>query len=534
MIARQRQVLNRTFVHEQDAPASAEVVRRLVKSQEEIATATDRLAEGIAQRSEPILALAEASAVMSRAKAALAEKKLADARPHEQTALAALVSARRNLRKLLSQSNTQQASACRSFDRQEQQVLRRPPQDKKKRQLASLENDMRKLAKEERAFSEELEPRSRSGQPTDSPPAASQGDRVQRQQQAVKEAERLRDLARQDENLTDRTRQRLGDVTETMRKAAEEIQAKRPAGAAEGARTAAEQLERLARQVGALKSGELADQMARTGDFTNDLAAQQRKLERALKAGLPDANEKADGSWARRERDLAEEAAGVGDLMDRLRDEAAALDGQLARSLSEVARSKPAREIETAMQRSAQEAAAGRRSAAQQDAQEATRKLDELARDLDSARRQLVQPQLDRFRAQEKQAARVQDQINAVRSGAQQAQAEQALSDLARSLENAASSDGSLRAATERLDRAIGPGAAREWRRDDARGSPGSGLFIPPTDYTSSLRQVVLALEARIQQLMLDQALMERDQAVPPRYKTLVEDYYRVLSQDLR
>ena len=40
-------------------------------------------------------------------------------------------------------------------------------------------------------------------------------------------------------------------------------------------------------------------------------------------------------------------------------------------------------------------------------------------------------------------------------------------------------------------------------------------------------------LQAKIQQLVLDQALMERDQGVPPRYKSLVEDYYRVLSQDL-
>ena len=39
-----------------------------------------------------------------------------------------------------------------------------------------------------------------------------------------------------------------------------------------------------------------------------------------------------------------------------------------------------------------------------------------------------------------------------------------------------------------------------------------SGLFIPPTDYTDSVRQVVMTLQARIQQLMLDQALMERDQ----------------------
>ena len=41
-------------------------------------------------------------------------------------------------------------------------------------------------------------------------------------------------------------------------------------------------------------------------------------------------------------------------------------------------------------------------------------------------------------------------------------------------------------------------------------------------------------MKGRIQQLVVDRALMERDEAVPPRYKTLVEDYYRVLSQDLR
>ncbi len=52
-----------------------------------------------------------------------------------------------------------------------------------------------------------------------------------------------------------------------------------------------------------------------------------------------------------------------------------------------------------------------------------TRKLDELARDLESARRRLVQPQLDRYRAHEKMAAKVQEQINSVKDGGQQAQA---------------------------------------------------------------------------------------------------------------
>jgi len=511
-----------------------EVVRRLVKSQEELASATDRFASGIAQRGGPIPALEEALAAMKLAKAALADSKLAVARPHEETALSGLVSARRNVRKLLNQSNQQQASACRSFDRREQQNLRRPPQDEKKRQLAGLENDLRALAKEERAFSEEVEPRSRSGQPPDRAPAPARPDSVSRQQQAVKEAERLRDLARQDESLTSRSRERLGDATETIRKSAEAIEAKRPAEAAEQAGTAAERLERLTRQVGALKARELADQMARTRDVTRELAAAQRALEQTLRADRTGPNDKNDGRWAKRERDLAEETSSVGDLMDRLRDEAAAEDARLARLLSEAARSNPTRDIEKAMQQSALEAEAGRPSKAKQDAQDASRKLDELTRDLESARRSLVQPQLDRFLAAEKQAARVQDQMKTVRSGAQQAQAEKALSDLARSLESLATSNGSLREAVDQLNRAFGPGAARDWRRDEAQAPSSSGLFIPPTSYTESVHKVALALQAQIQQLVLDRALMERDDAVPPRYKTLVEDYYRVLSQDLR
>ena len=44
-----------------------------------------------------------------------------------------------------------------------------------------------------------------------------------KQEQAVKEAERLRDLAQQDPSLTDQTRRGLGDATETVRKSADEL-----------------------------------------------------------------------------------------------------------------------------------------------------------------------------------------------------------------------------------------------------------------------------------------------------------------------
>ncbi len=80
-----------------------------------------------------------------------------------------------------------------------------------------------------------------------------------------------------------------------------------------------------------------------------------------------------------------------------------------------------------------------------------------------------------------------------------------------------ASSQDTLREAVDQLNRALAPGANRTWRKDDAQTSQGTGFFIPPSDTTDSLHQVVLALQSKIQQLVLDQALMERDQSVPPR-----------------
>ena len=250
MIARQRSVLNRTFIHEQDAPVSLELVRRLAKSQEEIAHATEQFSQGLAQRGQPVAVLEEAVASMNRARASLADSKLDGARGHEEAALADLISARQNLRKLLSQSNSQQASACRSFDRQQQEALRKPPEDKTRKQQASLEKDLRALAQKERSFSDEMETRQGSSQSTaeprteQSPP--SRRDPVAWQQQAAQEAERLRDLAQQDQSLTDRARRRLSDSTETVRKSAAEIQEGHKAEAASDARTAAERLERLA------------------------------------------------------------------------------------------------------------------------------------------------------------------------------------------------------------------------------------------------------------------------------------------------
>ena len=46
--------------------------------------------------------------------------------------------------------------------------------------------------------------------------------------------------------------------------------------------------------------------------------------------------------------------------------------------------------------------------------------------------------------------------------------------------------------------------------------------------------QVVSEYQAKIQELVLKNVMMDRDEAVPPQYRALVEDYYRALSEDLR
>jgi hypothetical protein len=44
----------------------------------------------------------------------------------------------------------------------------------------------------------------------------------------------------------------------------------------------------------------------------------------------------------------------------------------------------------------------------------------------------------------------------------------------------------------------------------------------------------VQELQAKIQDIILKDVLLNKDEAVPPQYKAFVEEYYRVLSEDLR
>ncbi len=75
------------------------------------------------------------------------------------------------------------------------------------------------------------------------------------------------------------------------------------------------------------------------------------------------------------------------------------------------------------------------------------------------------------------------------------------------------------------------PDAANTW---NAGGRTPRGNYKPPVLYVNGVNRAIVALQSKIQDLILKDALLDKDEAVPPKYRKLVEEYYRVLSEDLR
>jgi len=220
-------------------------------------------------------------------------------------------------------------------------------------------------------------------------------------------------------------------------------------------------------------------------------------------------------------------------VLRQLKMAAAEEQPELAESIARAARTNPPEEVEESMLQNAAAIGAGRAVPAARSADRAAGQLDALALELESIRRSAVQPQLERLLAAEKQAALLEERLRSVRQSSQQAEAEKAISDLARKVDNLAPGDGPLRHAADTLAAATRAGVSG-WTRSDQIEPGRAGYFVAPIAYTARLRAVTLALQAKIQEIVLDNALVERNGPVPPQYKNLVEDYYRVLSQDLR
>jgi hypothetical protein len=179
LITRQRDGLSQVFQANQQS-LSKPIAARLSESQEELLEATIEFAAGLAARGAEVPSLDEAATHMESAITSLDALELPAAVSSEQQALAALIAARENVRKILNQANSQSASACRKFDRQQRQKLRLPEKKKsdQQQQLAQARKQLDDLAKRERKWSQQAQQScspsgSSSGKPSQSSPSQS-------------------------------------------------------------------------------------------------------------------------------------------------------------------------------------------------------------------------------------------------------------------------------------------------------------------------------------------------------------------------
>jgi hypothetical protein len=532
LIARQRSNLARTFAHADDGSLEPETARRLTETQTAIMELTAEFTQGMEERVGPVPALNEAFIAMTSARDALERRDPAAAIPAEETALAALIKAKQNLRKALSES--QSASQCRNFDRQMQQKIRRDrkKKDEPPRQLAQ---SLRSLAQEQRKISDDLKTASSGSSPSSKPESSKSsnpgGSASARQDAALKKAEDVARQMKNDSSLSDLARDRMAEAKGQMERASDDLRTGQDAKAPADARDAAERLERLAEQVEGLKAADLAAKLAAAKALAQGLARQEADLAQRI------GREEADApTQAAEQRGLAEGAKTLDDWLRRFRTDAADESRPLSESLRRAAAANPPSESAEAMTEAAAMLAAGK-PGADGPAARAAGQLDALARDLDAARRAFVQPKLDQLLAAERQAAQTQEALRSARDEADMAKAEQAVADLLKtvdSLKPGSTGNRPLASATDTLAQSVQHHGG--WSRPsggDFR-PDGKPTWVPPRAYTNGVQDVIVALQSTIQEMILKDALQARDEPVPPRYKTMVEDYYRVLSEDLR
>lgn len=552
MISRQRTNLNRTFALGAAPPVDSEAAKRIETAEQELLTATREFTEGLESRFGPIACLHVAQDAMRASLDELHQANVENASQDESIALQGLIKARQNLRQLLKQSSSSQASACRKFDREQKQKLR--TQEQKKPAGEQLAREIEKLAQRERQFSKDMSrsPSEGSGaSSSDSAPSDAQGeqasDLAEQQQQAAEQADKLNQRMAEDKSQSDLARSRMDKAAQTVRTSAESITSGETQQASQLAETAAEQLERLARQLDAASAKELAARLSQARAMAEQIAqeassgAEETGSENSTAEGKSPGKSSTEGGTPGKQpghqaSELAEDARTLGELLRRLATDAQGENRQVGDAVTRAAKANSPDDLAERLDQAAEQYSGQQPRQAAESAQDAANIAKGLASDLDRAYRNLVQSNLEELLALEREAAKAQQALSSVRKPSQQGEVEQQLGELAGQAQSLTNASPKVQQAAASLADALatrGPG----WSNPDAPNSDQQlppGVYYPPRHWAQSLQKMLQELQSDIQQQILEQALVDRNGPVPSAYKELVEEYYRVLSEDLR
>jgi hypothetical protein len=591
LIVRQRQNLSQAFAAQDQNPVENETAARLRESQAELLEKTREFEQGIAQLAGPVPSLASAVVDMQAAVDALLTKQLTGAVGAEKQALANLIRARENVRKKLSQSNSQSASACRKFDREQRQKLRMPEKKKqqdKQQQVADLRKKLDDLAKQERKWSQECSqcnnPNS-SGKPSessksqssksseqaqnssqqksdqqksssDSQSKAGEQDQQAAQKSGQKQGDRPSEsrtpaeLAQDQQKMRaelDKLRERLEKLTaagaaardqarqadESMEQGLQQLDKQDVASAAKEGERSAEQLERLADHLAAMNAGDFGQRLDQAQKLARKLADRQQSLEKSQQpdnsanGSTKPGKEKFGGG-----KDDARQAAARNER--DLAGQADLLADQLEALVRDASREKGGVQGKL---RSVQ---------AENPPREISSLMREAAGDLESNRKEQAGRGISRAGRRLDELSRSLGDIQSEFSQPELEELmalEQQLANLMDQSKRAG--QGKEKAAANQqkwseLDNRLEGPARSDKRLAHALHRMREGVipeghysWLELADFTGP-REVAKVLQMKIQEAILAGALQDADQPIPAAYKALVEKYYRALSDDLR
>jgi len=580
LIARQRQNLSLTFAAHNDGDHSAGMAERLKKYEGEIAAVTQELADGFIAQGTLQPELLMAAQAMNQAVAAFSKNDWDGALEKEQSALRDLIRARQNIRRMLSNSSSPSASACRKFDRQMRQKLRTPEELKKDRQqqLSESRKELEQLAQQQRKWSEELSPpdsgsplqpqnqqsqqQQKSSASQSSSSSSSSSQQQAAQQKMLEKLQELREQLAAQQGNTPAGEQAAEQAAKAMQDGLDDLSKQEPDAAAEAGQQAAEQLEQLANHLANMNAQDAGERLKRSTQLADQLAAEQKKVSEQLSAGKQspggqtgssgsqgstagsngELTDSARASAARRERALAAQAQMLHELLAGL--QAGDLDesGEMSRALGEALKENSPAEIGDTLNEAAEKLDAADAESARESAANAASELDQLAAALRGIQSGLAQPQLEELLELEAKVAKLQRQLRSS-GGAERQDAVEGFEAIEPRLHELASGDARLSAALEQLrnpSTASAHSSGGDQRADNQQQYGANGEFAPGhylmrlSPGGGELKGVAKALQVKIQEAILAAALQDADEPAPPQYRQLVDEYYQALSDDLR
>jgi hypothetical protein len=353
-----------------------------------------------------------------------------------------------------------------------------------------------------------------------------------------------------------------------MQDALDQLNAGQNQDASEAAADAAERLRQLGEYLDALNEPDFAKKLARTSNLARQLADRQQQLVReassapsgesatgAATGGVSERTSSEDpadrvsspkpGKTAEHQRALTDRAEQLDELTASLAAESLDQDAEVHRMIQDARRASQPGEITELMRAAAEDFEQERNSQGIQSAEIAKRSLNQLAGDLRRAHEKLTQPDLEQLIEAEQRAAAMLRELLKSQSEAERAMARARLDEFDRTLDPLAAGDRRL-AEAQKAMRGLGRADATDANSDgqrpsgmfrragEANSNPEAQFDEPDQLLVTGLREVTSVLQTMIQEAILDRALLAPDEAVPPGYEKMVEEYYRALSEDLR